>query len=96
MNTTAIYIKTEVRTKEKAQRVARELGFSLSAIVNAFLKQFVKTKTVTFSVNDEIPNKQTLAIMKQAEENYKKGNTSPAFRNPEEELKWFKKQGITF
>lgn len=96
MNSTAIYIKTETKTKARAQEVAKELGLSLSAIVNAFLKQFIKTKTVTFSGNDEIPNKQTLAIMKQAEENYKKGNTSPAFRNSEDELKWFKKQGITF
>lgn len=96
MNSAAIYIKTEIKTKEKAQRIAKELGLSLSAVVNAFLKQFIKTKTVTFSVNDEIPNKETLAIMKEAEENYKKGNTSPAFRNSEEELKWFKKQGITF
>jgi len=96
MNSTAIYIKTEAGTKEKAQKVAKELGLSLSAVVNVLLKQFIKTKTVTFSVNDEIPNKKTLAIMKQAEENYKKGNTSPIFSSPEEEFKWFKKQGITF
>ena len=96
MNTTAIYIKTEARTKEKAQRIAKGLGLSLSAVVNGFLKQFIKTKTVTFSANDEIPNERTLAIMKQAEENYKKGNTSPAFQSPEEELKWLKKQGVTF
>jgi len=96
MSSTAIYIKTELRTKEEAQKVAKALGLSLSAIVNVLLKQFIKTKTVTFNTNDEIPNKQTLAIMKQAEENYKKRNTSPVFSSPEEELKWFKKQGITF
>ena len=94
MNSTAIYIKTETQTKEKAKRVAKELGFSLSAIVNTFLKQFIKTKTVTFSGNDEIPNKQTLAIMKQAEENYKKGNTSPAFKTGKEAITWLEKQGI--
>lgn len=94
MNSTAIYIKTEIKTKVRAQEVAKELGLSLSAIVNAFLKQFIKTKTVTFSANDEIPNKQTLAIMRQAEENYKKGNTSPAFKTGKEAVAWLEKQGI--
>ncbi|MEK7517732.1 MAG: type II toxin-antitoxin system RelB/DinJ family antitoxin [Patescibacteria group bacterium] len=94
MNTTAIYIKTEARTKEKAQRVAKELGLSLSVVINALLKQFIKTKSVTFSANDEIPNERTLAIMKQAEENYKKGNTSPAFKTGREAVAWLEKQGI--
>lgn len=94
MSTTAIYIKTEKETKKDAQRVARELGLSLSAIVNGFLKQFIKTKTVTFSANEEIPNKRTLAIMKQAEKNYKEGNTSPLFDNAKDMEKWFDEQGV--
>lgn len=94
MSTTAIYIKTEITTKKQAQQIARDLGLSLSAIVNGFLKHFIKTKTVTFSANDEIPNKQTIAIMKQAEKDYKKGNTSPAFKTGEEAVAWLEKQGI--
>lgn len=94
MNSAAIYIKTEIKTKVRAQKTAKELGLSLSAIVNAFLKQFIKTKTVTFSANDEIPNDQTLAIMKQAEENYRKGNTSPSFKTGKEAVEWLEKQGI--
>lgn len=49
MSSTAIYIKTKPETKEKAQKVAKELWLSLSVIVNGYLKQFIKTKTVTFS-----------------------------------------------
>lgn len=94
MSTTAIYIKTETTTKRQAQQIARDLGLSLSAIVNRFLKQFIKTKTVTFSANDEIPNKQTIAIMKQAEKNLQKGNHSPLFRTGEEAVSWLEKQGI--
>jgi DNA-damage-inducible protein J len=94
MSNTAIYIKTETQTKKEAQKVARELGLSLSAIVNGFLKRFIKTKTVTFSANEEIPNERTLAIMKQAEKNYKEGNTSPLFDNAKVMEKWFDEQGI--
>jgi addiction module RelB/DinJ family antitoxin len=94
MNSTAIYIKTETKTKARAQEVAKELGFSLSAIINVLLKQFIKTKTVSFSAIDEMPNEHTRAIMKQAEENLKKGNHSPIFKTGKEAVTWLEKQGI--
>lgn len=94
MNNSAIYIKTARETKEKAMQVADELGLSLSAILNGYLKQLIKTKTVTFSSLDEIPNETTRVAIKQAEEDYKKGNTSPAFKSGEEAVAWLEKQGI--
>lgn len=94
MSQAAIYIKTEEETKEKAQKVAKELGLSLSAILNGFLKQFIKTKTVTFSASDEEPSEYLINLMKKAKENYKKGNTSPAFKTGEEAVAWLEKQGI--
>lgn len=46
---TVINIKTDWEVKKTAQELAKELGLSLSAIVNAYLKQFVRTKEVYFS-----------------------------------------------
>lgn len=46
---TIINIKTEKDVKEKAMRIADELGLSLSAVVNASLKQFIRDKAVHFS-----------------------------------------------
>lgn len=94
MNTAVIITKTEPEVKIKAQKVAKELGLSLSSLVNGWLRQLIKTKTVTFSAKDEIPNARTRAILKQAEVDYKKGNTSPAFDNIKDNLAWLKKQGI--
>ena len=94
MNSTAIYIKTEPKTKKEAQKVAEELGLSLSAIINGFLKQLIKTKTITFSANDEIPNAYTLSIMKQAEKNIQSGKHSPIFDSSEDAISWLEKQGI--
>lgn len=93
MNTAVINIKTQPETKAKAQEIARQIGVSLSSLINAYLKQFIKTKTVTFSAG-KIPNKRTIAIMKQAEKDYKKGNTSPAFKTGKEAVAWLEKQGI--
>lgn len=92
MNTAAIYIKTDPEVKAKAQKVAKELGFSLSALLNAWLKQLVRTKTINFNVRREEPSKYLLSAMKQAEKNYKKGNTSPTFKTGEEAVAWLEKQ----
>lgn len=44
-----VNIKTDKDLKEAAQELAEELGFSLSAVVNASLKEFVRNKEVYFS-----------------------------------------------
>ena len=94
MQTAAIYIKTDPEVKAKAQKVARDLGFSLSSLINGWLKQLVKTKTVTFSSYDEYPNETTRKILRQAEINWKKGKHSPLFKTGEEAVAWLEKQGI--
>ena len=93
MSTVVVNIKTESEVKQKAQQVAKDLGISLSALINAYLKQLIRTKKVEFSL-DEIPNEYLKAILKQAEEDYKKGNTSPAFKTGKEAVAWLEKQGI--
>ena len=94
MNTTAIYIKTEPETKAKAQKVARELGLSLSAVVNGFLKQLIQTKTMTFSAAREEPNVYLQSVMAQAEKHIKKRKHSPVFKRGDEAVVWLEKQGI--
>lgn len=94
MNTAVINIKTEPKTKAQAQKVAAELGISLSAVINGLLQKFIKEKTVTFREYDEIPNKRLLASMKKARENRKKGLGSPIFDTGEEAVAWLEKQEI--
>ena len=75
MNTATIFIKTEPEIKEEAKKTAAALGFSLSSILNAYLRQLVKTKSISFSANEieEIPNERAVALMKEAEEDFKQG-----------------------
>lgn len=47
---TVINIKAEKQVKEKAQKLAKELGFSLSAVINAYLKNLIRNKEVYFSI----------------------------------------------
>ncbi len=45
-----INIKTDKEIKQNAQKIAEKLGLSLSAVINAYLRQFVRNKEVHFSV----------------------------------------------
>lgn len=57
MKTTIINIKTEPQIKANAQMIANDLGISLSAIINAYLNQLVKTKEVYFSLAPRMSSK---------------------------------------
>ena len=92
MNTATIFIKTEPKIKEEAQKTAQELGFSLSSILNAFLRQLVKTKTIHFSIEEEKPSKYLVGLLRQAEADLKKGETSPKFKTAEEFIEYLHQQ----
>ncbi len=47
---TVINVKTDKDVKKHAQEVAGELGLSLSAVINAYLRQFVRNKEVHFTM----------------------------------------------
>jgi len=93
MQTAVINIKTEPKIKKQAQEVAKALGFSLSSLIDGYLRQLIRTKAVDFKL-EERPNAYLRSVMKQAKENLKKGNHSPVFTNIKDELKWLEKQGI--
>ncbi len=50
MKTAVLNIKIDPKVKKEAQRVADDLGFSLSAIINASLKNLARSKTISYSV----------------------------------------------
>ncbi len=84
--------KIDPQTKKEAQKTAEALGMPLSVVVKAFLKQFVRTKSLTFSLRDEEPNDYLKNILQLAKEDYKKGNTSPRFKNAEDFIKFLHKK----
>lgn len=74
MNTTSLHIKIEPAIKEQAQKTADELGLSLSAVIKAFLKQFIRTKHLSLGI-DEVPNAYLRQSLEQSEEDIKAGKT---------------------
>jgi len=88
MNTAAIYIKTQPEVKAKAQKIARNLGLSLSSLMGTWLRQFAKTKSVTFSAKEERPSKYLIESLKKSEEDIKAGRVI-SFDSGEAAVKYF-------
>lgn len=72
---TVIHIKTDPEVKENAQKAAEALGLNLSDVINASLRNFIRTRQVIFSdvpvmtpeleklldkIDDDIKNKRNL------------------------------------
>lgn len=92
MQSTAIYIRTEPETKKQAQKVAKEIGMSLSGLVNTYLKQVIRTKKVEFSAEE--PSEYFKRTLAKARKNRREGKGSPIFHTGEEAVKWLEEQGI--
>lgn len=82
MNTT-LTIKTEKKLRNDAKRTADELGVPLTTVINAMLRQFVREKELTVSV-DPKPTKAKLALWEKISlEMDKKKDALPTFTNVE-------------
>ena len=84
MKTTMINIKADKEVKKQAQKLAEELGFSLSSLVTASLKQFIRTREVRFSsIPRMTPELEKLLGSVEGDIANRK-NLSPALSSPEE------------
>jgi len=88
MDTTVINIRTQTRVKEQLQRLAEDLGLTVSGLINGLIKQVIRTKKVEFSVEEEIPSPYLIKALKESAEDYKKGRVSPTFDNAKEAVAW--------
>ncbi len=87
MNSTTIHIKTDVKTRNEAKKVAEDFGFTLTSLVNALLKQITRTKSLNLNL-EEIPNQKTIKMLKESEEDVKAGRVSPGFTNVKDAISW--------
>lgn len=93
MNTAVVITKTDPEVKKKAQKIAKEIGVSLSSLVHAYLKQLIRTRRVEFDLEEE-PSDYLIKAIRRSEENIREGKVSPAFKTGKEAVEWLEKQGI--
>lgn len=74
-------IKVDKTLKERAQKVAKELGLPITTVVNNYLREFVEERRVVFS-DHPMPNRRTRMELDAALKDVREGkNLSPAFKS---------------
>ena len=86
-HTTVINIRTEISVKKQAQDIAKNLGLNLSALINGYLKQLIRTKTVVFSTREE-PSEYLIKSLEQSKKDIKNGFVSLPFDNAKDANEW--------
>ena len=54
MKTSSLSVKIDPKVKSAAEKVAHDLGFSLSAVINASLKDLIRRKSVSFTLDADL------------------------------------------
>lgn len=86
---TVINIKTDREVKKSAQRVAEELGLSLSTVINAYLRQFVRNKEIHLSVTPRMSPELEKLLGKVEKDIVRGKNFSGPFTSQEELDEYF-------
>ena len=82
-----INIKTEKEVKDNAQKLAKELGLSLSDVLNASLRNFIRTREVHFSHIPKMTEELENLIEKTEKDIALNKNMSPKFSDTKEAIK---------
>ena len=86
MAKTVINVKVDKEVKRKAKFLAKELGLPLSTIINANLKEFVRSGEVSFSLEPKL-KPAVWERIREASSDYRSGkNISPTFSSVKEAI----------
>ena len=79
--TSAINVQVDSATKKEATVILNDLGLSMSAAINLFLKQVVKRDGLPFEVVNPKPSKELRKALKEAKKIIKNTNNYPGYRD---------------
>ena len=68
-----ISIRVNENVKEQAQELFKSWGLDMSTAVNMFLCQTINEQRIPFRIGYDVPNAETIAAMKEAEEMVQNG-----------------------
>ena len=81
-----ITIKTDEATKKAAQELAKELGLTLNALINSYLKQVIVTRRVELYA-PELMTPKLEKLLEEAEASIKRGEVSRGYDNADDFLR---------
>jgi len=87
---TTLHTKIDKDIKERAQKLAKELGIPISTIINSQLREFIRSGIFQVSREPQIKGSVWKEILKISKEAKAGKNISPEFDNVEDAINWLK------
>ena len=87
MATVNTSIKIDEETKKEAQKLFKDLGLSLSAAINIFLKQAIREKGIPFYINSLPENSELAQAFEEVKQIKKNPSNYKSYSSPEEMFK---------
>lgn len=87
MSTTNFTVRMDSNLKKQAEELFSELGLSMSAAFTVFVKQAVYEHAIPFRISRGLPNAETLAAMREAEDIISGKISSRSYKNAAELFK---------
>ena len=67
MSTALVNVRLEPELKKNAEELFAELGLSMTAAINLFLRQAVRSQSIPFTITlNTKPNEETMAAIREA------------------------------
>lgn len=88
--TTTLLLKTDKALKDEASRVAKELGVPLTTVINAYLRQFVRDRQITISLDPQLSDKKLKELLDISAEMDADIKNQKVFTNADDLLKHLK------
>lgn len=86
MKTAILTTKIDPVLKDEAQELAKQLGTTLSAVINNAVKRFVSEKKLV--IESYIPNEETARILDEAHADRVAGKIGPTFASVDDLMKY--------
>ena len=88
---TTMHIKVDKDIKEKSAKIARNLGLSLSTIVNAYLKELIRNREVRLSLEPKLKPEIEKLLQKASVDYRNNANVSPIFSSAKDAARYLHK-----
>lgn len=87
MAQTTVSIRMDSELKKQFDQFCSDMGMTMTTAINVFAKKVVREYRIPFEIGAEIPNAETIAAMKEAEEMMQHPERYKSYENTDDMMK---------
>lgn len=80
-------IQVDEKVEKEAEKLFSDFGMDISTAINIFLRQSIRENCIPFSIEREVPNADTIAAMREAEDMKKNPEKYKSYHDVDEMMR---------